>query len=76
MEGTVYGFHNFMFGWLDTAEDNWPPVVPQHLVPVVMSLIEAEDKKLTDVIFSDALNKRLGVTGNNITEIAAIAAEQ
>jgi len=28
MEGTVYGYHNFMYGWIDTAEDNWPPILP------------------------------------------------
>lgn len=76
MEGTVYGYHNFMFSWLDTAEDNWPPIVPQHLVPIVLSMIELKDKKMTDVIFADALNKRLGVTGLNITELAALAADQ
>lgn len=40
-----------------------------------MSLIEREDKTLMDNIFTKALNKRLNVTGKNITEIAAIAAD-
>lgn len=27
-EGLPYGFHNFLYGWVDTANDNWPPILP------------------------------------------------
>lgn len=35
MEGVPYGYHNFMYGWVDTAEDNWPPLLPHHFVPLL-----------------------------------------
>mmetsp|Transcript_3108 Transcript_3108/g.2102 ORF Transcript_3108/g.2102 Transcript_3108/m.2102 type:complete len:253 (+) Transcript_3108:840-1598(+) len=76
MEGTVYGFHNLMFGWVDTAEDNWSPLIPHHFVPILMSMTENIDEHGTEIIYTDALNKRLGVEGKNITEIAALAADQ
>jgi len=27
-EGLPYGYHNFLFGWIDTVEDNLPPLLP------------------------------------------------
>jgi hypothetical protein len=39
-EGLPYGFHNFLFGWLDTVEDNLPPLMPPGIMPIVMSLLE------------------------------------
>jgi len=27
-EGLPYGYHNFLYGWIDTASDNWPPLLP------------------------------------------------
>jgi len=38
MEGLPYGYHNFLFGWIDTAEQNLPPLMPLKLVPIVFSL--------------------------------------
>jgi len=70
VEGLPYGYHNFLYGFLDTAEDNWPMLVPKDLVPVAFSIIEKIDKNLTDTFFSAALNKHLGVEGYNISQIA------
>jgi len=61
MEGVPYGYHNFMYGWVDTPEDNWPPLLPHHFVPILWSLVEAVDKPLADNMFTEALNLRLGV---------------
>jgi len=70
VEGLPYGYHNFLYGWVDTAEDNWPMLLPKDLVPVAFSMIEKFDKNLTDNFFSAALNKHLGTKGLNISEIA------
>ena len=40
MEGNPYGYHNFLFGWIDTFRDNLPPLMPNELVPVVMAQAE------------------------------------
>jgi len=75
MEGVPYGYHNFMYGWVDTPEDNWPPVLPHHLVPIAWNWVQNYDYNLADNMFTEALNLRLGVKGLNITETAALAAE-
>lgn len=60
-EGLPYGYHNFLYGWIDTAKDNWPPMIPNNGVPVVFSLIEKIDPTLSMNFFTEALNKRMGV---------------
>lgn len=70
VEGLPYGYHNFLYGWIDTPEDNWPVVLPKDLVTVAFSMIEKIDRNLTDTFFTSALNKHLGTEKLNITEIA------
>lgn len=75
-EGLPYGYHNFLYGWIDTPRDNLPPILPNALVPVVFSAMEHFLKPTTDNFFTEGLNKRLGVEGYNITQIAALAADK
>lgn len=35
VEGLPYGFHNFLYGLVDTPYDNWPTIMPKDFVPVV-----------------------------------------
>lgn len=73
-EGLPYGYHNFLYGWVDTANDNWPPLLPKEIVPVAFKLFEDLEPAKAYVFFTEALNKRLGVDGKNISEVAEIAA--
>lgn len=75
-EGLPYGYHNFLYGWIDTANDNWPPILAKEFVPVMFKLIEDIKPTVAYNFFTEALNKRLGVDGKNISEIAMLAAEQ
>ena len=75
-QGLPYGYHNFLYGWIDTPHDNWPMVLPQELVPIAFSIIERIDKNLTDTFFTEALNFHLGTEGLNITEIAVEAGKR
>ncbi len=34
VEGMPYGYHNFLFGWIDTPYSNYPPVLPAELLPI------------------------------------------
>lgn len=52
VQGLPYGYHNFLYGWIDTPNDNWPRVLPKGLVPIAFSIIEKYDKNLTDTFFS------------------------
>ena len=74
--GLPYGYHNFLYGWVDTAEDDWPPLLAREFVPVMFQIVEDVDAKVAYNFYTEALNKRLGVDGKNISEIAMIAAEQ
>lgn len=76
VEGSPYGFHNFLFGWVDTPNDNWPLILPKALAPIAFSILEKIDKTVTDIFFSAAANKHLGTEGLNVTEIAVEAGKR
>jgi hypothetical protein len=75
-EGLPYGYHNFLYGWIDTPNDNWPKILPKAFVPVVFSILEHFDKNVTDTFFTAGLNKKLGTEGLNISEIAVEAGKR
>jgi len=75
-EGLPYGYHNFLYGWINTPKDNWPPLIPNEGVPIVFSILESIAPKTSFIFFTEALNKRLGTQGKNIKEITMIAAER
>jgi hypothetical protein len=51
-EGLPYGYHNFLFGWIDTPENNLPPIMPPMLVPIVLSIYEDFDPETSDIFFA------------------------
>jgi hypothetical protein len=63
-EGVPYGYHNFLFGWIDTPEDNWPPLLPAGFVPIVMSVLSRLAPAAADSFYLQAMNKRFGVVGD------------
>jgi hypothetical protein len=48
-EGLPYGYHNFLMGWVDTPTQNWPPLLPPGLIPVVFSLLSTIIPSTTDI---------------------------
>jgi hypothetical protein len=36
-EGLPYGYHNFLFGWIDDKRNNLPPLMPQEWMPIVLA---------------------------------------
>lgn len=74
--GLPYGFHTFIYGWLDTPRDNLPPLLPNEFLPIMFSMIEAIDPELSDMVFTSGLNMRLGTEGLSISQVAQKAAEQ
>ena len=51
-EGLPYGYHNFIYGWMDTTRDNLPRDLPNELAPIVFSMLEYIDKSVTDTFFT------------------------
>ena len=40
MEGYPYGYHNFLLSWLDTVNDNIPPLMPREIIPIVFDIMD------------------------------------
>lgn len=59
-EGLPYGYHNFIFSWIDTTTKNFPFFTTPELVELVFSLISKVYPKISDLIITEALNLRLG----------------
>jgi len=73
--GLPYGYHNFLYGWIDTPNANFPPLLAEKIVPIVFEIVEKISPKSSDLIFSSGLNARLGTKDLKIAELAAKAAE-
>ena len=70
MEGYPYGYHNFLFGWIDLPEGNLPPLLDKNLIMVVFSLIERLYEFPIKRIMTEALNMRLGTKNLKMADIA------
>jgi len=81
VKGLPYGFHNLFTGWIDTAEDNYPPPLSSHLVQLLAPFAEwllqkeIEAGETYDFI-AQGLNKRLNTTGLSIGEAYMTAAKK
>jgi len=75
-EGMPYGYHNFLFGWIDTPEDNWPPLLPAYFAPILFSIVGKVAPATMDIFFYQAMNHRLGTVGLQMEDLTATAAEQ
>ena len=73
-EGLPYGYHNFLYGWMDTARDNLPPDMPNEMVPIILSMVENILPKTIFNFFVEGLNKRLGSDCRDLPCIASEAA--
>lgn len=51
-EGNPYGYYNFLYGWIDTADSNWPPILPSYFVPIIFSILEKVAPTIVDQFFS------------------------
>jgi len=83
VEGLPYGYHNFLFGWIDTANDNFPCLPPDYnqcltleLVMVVSGIFDKLDHWLANRMFNEAFNKRLNADLKSTAEIYEYAITQ
>lgn len=70
VEGQPYGYHNFIFGWIDTAKESFPELLDLDFLYVVFSIIEHIVPEAATSIMGEALNMRLGTKGLKLDEIA------
>jgi hypothetical protein len=76
VEGMPYGYPNFLFGWIDTAEDNWPPLLPAHFVPTIFSVLQKVLPDTVNEFYTEALNAHIGTTGLDIQGVIEAAYQQ
>ena len=76
IESYPYGFASLLFSWYDTEDENLPPILPQSFMPYSMSYAERFFPEEVQVLFTQALNKRLGTDGLTMPEVAVEAAKQ
>jgi len=74
VEGLPYGIHNYIWGWLDTPDHNYPPVLPPQFLATMFGFMEKTQQKAIQKMFTMGLNKRLGGDANYST-IAEVAME-
>jgi hypothetical protein len=70
LEGFPYGYHNFLFGWIDTASQSLPNLLDPDLLLVLMSFIERVYEYPIKRIFTESMNKRLNTTGLKLDQIS------
>jgi len=63
VEGHPYGFGNFIFGWIDTPNKNFPPPVNEQLIAVVFALFDRLDPADANITYIDGMNLRLKELG-------------
>ncbi|XP_031105724.1 uncharacterized protein LOC116010447 [Ipomoea triloba] len=69
MDGLPYGYHNLIFSWIDTIEENFPPPLDAHLVASAMTVWNQLQPAYAANLWNEALNKRLGTEGLDLPEI-------
>ncbi|CAI2364448.1 unnamed protein product [Moneuplotes crassus] len=74
VEGMPYGYHNFLFSWIDTVDKNIPPTIPKEFLPVALEMYGEIMPKTIDTFFLQAMNFRLNTKGLNFREVVAEAA--
>jgi len=75
-EGYPYGYHNFLYSWIDTEENNYPPVIPYKFVPVLFGMLNHLMPTVIESFFLQSLNFRLGTAGLSYDDIVVEAYNQ
>lgn len=69
VEGLPYGYHNFLFGWIDTEKNNLPHILDINFVYSIFTLIEKFIPSVSTSLIGEAVNQRLRT--HNLTLVQA-----
>lgn len=75
MEGHHYGYHNFIYGWIDTNL-NFPDFVEEEVFLALFGLLSQISPKTFDLIVGEGLNLRLGTDSLTLPDILFEAAKR
>ncbi len=76
IEGTPYGYRNFLFSWIDTSDKNIPKFVDHETISLLFTIVEKVSRTAVDTILGEAINIRVGTKGKLIHEVAYEAAKK
>mmetsp|Transcript_41295 Transcript_41295/g.57479 ORF Transcript_41295/g.57479 Transcript_41295/m.57479 type:complete len:321 (+) Transcript_41295:286-1248(+) len=71
VEGMPYGFENFLYGWIDTPDKNMPPIMDPNWLPALFPIV-ADVSSKGSILFTPAMNKRLGTENLEVYQVAEI----
>jgi hypothetical protein len=74
-EGTPYGYHNFLFGWIDTPDKNYGPMVDKKILGPILSFASKFIPTAINSLIGEGVNKRLNTTGLTIAQLLIKSAE-
>lgn len=66
---TNYGFHNFIYGWIDTPDQNLPDFLDLDFLSILLRLLDNFIPDIIKKMFTDGMNKRLDTNNLSLTEI-------
>lgn len=76
VEGLNYGYHNFVYGWIDTVDKNLPTFMDFNSVTSLLGVVNSISPKTIDLIIGQGLNHRVGTKGLNFNEVIAEASKK
>jgi len=76
IEGLPYGYHNFIYSWIDTPGGNYPEIITADSVLSVFSVLEKISRNTSDTIMTEGLNMRLNTKGLTLPQIVAEASRR
>jgi len=68
-KGFPYGFHNFIYGWIDTISENYPPPLIKEDYLILIGLLSDISPFWAKSLFLEGLNFRLGTQGLDLKGI-------
>ena len=60
-EGLPYGYQNFLYGWIDTQENNFPERLNSNLLQILFAFLSRKQKDVINLFFTEGLYKRLNI---------------
>jgi hypothetical protein len=70
VEGLPYGIHNYIWGWLDTKDHSYPPMLAPEFFSMMFGLLEKSKPDAVATMFTAGLNMRLGTKNLSIAGVA------
>jgi hypothetical protein len=73
-EGLPYGFHNFLYGWVDS--EVMAPIVPHGGMSHAFTIFESIMPTISEIFISQSLNKRMNTKGLGMRDVVIEAAKR